>query len=175
MEKNEGGVQKSLIDCDGVVVGDENRLKQIITNLAGYKTPHLSHRIRFDVRFLYRNACKFTPVGGTIKISTKLLHPGPAEVARMTGEVSKEKPASRLSTGANELSEDRLSEHNCNVEPPKLLERIIVRIEVTDTGYGIQQKEMYQTNLFSERSVNYISSCYIDGCGVRCLQPNGGR
>lgn len=68
----------------------------------------------------------------------------------MTGEVSKERPASRLSTAPNELSEDRLSEHNDNMEPPKLLERIIVRIEVTDTGYGIQQKEMYQTKLFSK-------------------------
>jgi len=68
----------------------------------------------------------------------------------MTGQVSKERPASRLSTVPNELSEDRLSEHNYNMESPGLLERIIVRIEVTDTGYGIQQKEMYQTKLFSK-------------------------
>ena len=69
----------------------------------------------------------------------------------MTGEVSKERPASRFSTGPNELSEDRLSEHNYRTEPSKPLERIVVRIEVTDTGYGIQRKEMYQTNLFSEQ------------------------
>jgi hypothetical protein len=73
----------------------------------------------------------------------------------MTSEVSKERPASRSSTGPNELSEDRLSEHNHHMKPPKLLERIIVRIEVTDTGYGIQRKEMYQTNLFSEQ----ITTC----------------
>jgi len=80
----------------------------------------------------------------------------------MTGEVSKERPASRLSTEANELSEDRLSEHNCIMEPPKLLERIIVRIEVTDTGHGIQQKEMRQTKLFSEQSISHLhlSSSY---------------
>ena len=71
----------------------------------------------------------------------------------MTGEVSKERPASPLSARTNELSEDRLSEHNSNVESPKLLERIVVRIEVTDTGYGIRQKEMYQTKLFSERPI----------------------
>jgi len=70
----------------------------------------------------------------------------------MTGELSKERPVSRLLTGANELSEDHLSEHNFRTDPPNLLERIIVRIEVTDTGYGIQQKEMYQTKLFSKRS-----------------------
>lgn len=92
----------------------------------------------------------------------------------MTAEVSKERPASRLSTAPNEFSEDHLSEHNCSVGPPKLLERIVVRIEVTDTGYGIQQKEMYQTKLFSKQSVVYTSSCCIHGCGFRCLQPDGG-
>jgi len=74
----------------------------------------------------------------------------------MAGEVSKEMPASRFSTGANELSEDRLSEHNFRTEPQKPLERIIVRIEVTDTGYGIQQKEMYQTKLFSKQWIGCI-------------------
>jgi len=69
----------------------------------------------------------------------------------MTGEASKERLSYRFSTGPNELSEDRLSEHNYRTEPSKLLERIIVRIEVTDTGYGIQRKEMYQTKLFSEQ------------------------
>ena len=87
----------------------------------------------------------------------------------MTGEAPKERRASRLSAGANELSEDRLGEHNCNVESPKPLERIIVRIEVTDTGYGIQQKEMYQTNLFSEQPVACTSNCCIDECVFRCL------
>lgn len=74
----------------------------------------------------------------------------------MTGDASKERPASRLSTGPNELSEDHLSEHNYHMEPPKFLERIIVRIEVTDTGYGIRQKEMYQTKLFSEQAIARI-------------------
>ena len=37
MEQGEGGFQSETVDCDGVVVGDENRLKQIITNLAGYE------------------------------------------------------------------------------------------------------------------------------------------
>ena len=70
----------------------------------------------------------------------------------MSGEASKERPAS-LSTEPNELSEDRLSEHNHRSGPPQPLERIIVRIEVTDTGYGIRQKEMYQTKLFSELTI----------------------
>jgi hypothetical protein len=37
MEQSEEEIQKTPVDCDGVVVGDENRLKQIITNLAGYR------------------------------------------------------------------------------------------------------------------------------------------
>ena len=80
----------------------------------------------------------------------------------MTGEVPKEQPASRYSTGPNELSEDRLSEHNYRTDPTKPLERIIVRIEVTDTGYGIQRKEMYQTNLFSKKITPCVSRCYAD-------------
>ena len=76
----------------------------------------------------------------------------------MTGEVLEERPASRLSAVVNQQSEDRLSERSFRVEQPKLLERIIVRIEVTDTGYGIRQKEMYQTKLFSEQSRTSVTS-----------------
>ena len=40
MGQSDGGIQDGPVGCDGVVVGDENRLKQIITNLAGYATHH---------------------------------------------------------------------------------------------------------------------------------------
>ena len=36
MEEDESEILENFVDCGGVVVGDENRLKQIITNLAGY-------------------------------------------------------------------------------------------------------------------------------------------
>ena len=53
MEQSEGGIQKSLVDCDGVVVGDENRLKQIITNLAGYKNSHFPFLSVLDLIWVF--------------------------------------------------------------------------------------------------------------------------
>jgi hypothetical protein len=94
----------------------------------------------------------------------------------MTGEASKERPASRLSAGVNQPSDDRLSERSLRIEPPKLLERIIVRIEVTDTGYGIRQKEMYQTKLFSKQSQTLPTTriVYTKERAFRSLQPDRG-
>jgi len=42
MEQNSERIDQNVVDYDGVVVGDENRLKQIITNLAGYQIHCLS-------------------------------------------------------------------------------------------------------------------------------------
>ena len=89
----------------------------------------------------------------------------------MTGEVPKERPASGLPTGVNPLSDDRLSERSFHPEPPKPLERIIVRIEVTDNGYGIRQKEMYQTKLFSEQSRTLLVSRVAHISGTVLLDP----
>lgn len=94
----------------------------------------------------------------------------------MAGEAPKERPASRLSNGVNEAPGDNLSERSINTEVPKPLERIIVRIEVTDTGYGIRQKEMYQTKLFSKQTYISLSSqfAYIEESSPRSLQPDRG-
>lgn len=58
------------------------------------------------------------------------------------------------------LSTILLNQHDVLHSKPPPLEWIVVRIEVTDTGCGIRQKDMAQTKLFCECIFVFATSLF---------------
>ena len=98
------------------------------------------------------NACKFTPSGGKLTIRTRLIIPTlPTRMYNTNTKVLPEKPTDVNGDVQQPLSTSYLSQHDMQYnKPSNPLEWIAVRIEVTDTGYGINAQDMAQSKLFCE-------------------------
>jgi signal transduction histidine kinase len=56
------------------------------------------------------------------------------------------------------LSAKSLNQHNLHHSCSAAIDTIVVRIEITDTGFGIRQKDLVKGKLFCERSlINMLS------------------
>lgn len=112
---------------EGIVVGDEMRLRQIITNLTRLDPFYTLRDHVSNSLIICSNACKFTSTGGKITVRTKLLYPIIKSTEDQEPSVKSLNPS---------LSAFRLSQHDALHSPHS--DTIVVRIEIEDTGAGIR-------------------------------------
>jgi osomolarity two-component system, sensor histidine kinase SLN1 len=111
---------------------------------------------------LCSNACKFTPAGGKVTIRTKLVLPQhTSETARdsVNGGLNDQTEANGDAPLPPSSAADRAEEHSwldTKTDGPQQstsrshTDRIVVRIELSDTGSGIKPEDMDQAKLFCE-------------------------
>lgn len=131
----------------GIVVGDETRLRQIVTNLARWIQSNSCSHILLIYSFC-SNACKFTPAGGKVIIRTRLILPSSPSLPHNEENEQNSIQDESLTTQNVEKHDE---ENN-----PENISRIVVRIEVSDTGSGIKPQDMAQSKLFCKSKPSWL-------------------
>ncbi|KAK4700553.1 hypothetical protein P7C70_g5691, partial [Phenoliferia sp. Uapishka_3] len=123
----------AIISCeegDGILMGDEIRIRQVINNLAS-------------------NACKFTNKGGKISITTKLIFPTSPALLRPLNHDKHQSDSTLL------MEKETESEKVATADSTKTPPCVVVRVEVTDTGVGIKSCDLKDGAMFSAYHQNH--------------------
>jgi len=107
------------------------------------------------------NACKFTPAGGKLSIRTRLIIPFISPDVDPLEDLEFVEPSGEGENDSAQrpLSANYLTQHN--MEHGKPYEWIVVRIEVSDTGYGIKPQDMAQSKLFCTFHVILVRTKFV--------------
>jgi len=153
----------------GIMVGDEMRLRQVVNNLASNacKFTPTGGKITVRTKLVWPTSASITgpmPVrlpNGSQSQSHGRAHqhrPTPSVAHAQSRTPSRGGSADGKANGADApLSDDALISHNAWHEGRPPLDRIIVRIEVHDTGVGIQSGDLAHSKLFCESLRHTIS------------------